>query len=112
MSTIGLLSVYTIQLHLPLNICSAIASLLVRCQPARVPCCLFLLFWQSIWSSVSSWRRRQLLINVCSLLESLFMTHQVSQSYSSTDLTLVLKICTLFTLYAECSAVQCSRSPH
>ncbi|CAH8488113.1 unnamed protein product [Heterobilharzia americana] len=53
-------------------------------------------------------------MNVCSLLEIPFVTHQVSQPYKSIDLTLMLmlKIRMLFTLYAECSAVQCSRSPH
>ncbi|CAH8444279.1 unnamed protein product [Heterobilharzia americana] len=88
MSSVGLLSAWPIHLHFFLHICCVIGSWLVRSQSS-----LLLIFSGHL---IFSSERKQLLMNVCSLLEIPFVTRQVSEPYKSTDLTLVLKIRILF----------------
>ncbi|CAH8550504.1 unnamed protein product [Heterobilharzia americana] len=93
MSPIGLLSVCPINLHFLLHIYWVIGSWLVRSQAE------FLVAYSDYSGHLifSIERKWQLLMNICSLLEILFVTRQVSEPpHRSTDLTLVLKIRILF----------------
>ncbi|CAH8506314.1 unnamed protein product [Heterobilharzia americana] len=99
MSSVGLLSAWPIHLHFFLHICCVIGSWLVRCQSS-----LLLIFSGHL---IFSSERKQLLMNVCSLLEMPFVTRQVSQPYRSTDLTEVGVENPDIVPHAECR-----RSPH
>ena len=81
------LNVCPIQLHFLLNSCTSIGSCLVRSHRLM----LVMRFGQKTLRI----RLRQWLMNVCSFLVMLMVVLQVSDPYSSTDLTLELKILSL-----------------